>query len=246
MESSKSSSTNSRIPSSAPSSLQHTQQLQLLNKTPQKSTNERGMIRSASAHGCSSSAATYSNGSNMNGSSCIQRPEMAYAIVWSPLPPITWIFPFIGHTGISTSTGVVSDFRGPYYVGTDGKMAFGNPTRYIPLISMKQPNVNSSAEIQRQWDEAIQVANMEYDTRNHNICCDNCHSHVAYALNHMSISSNDDTIDIHRLLTNKTKFGMVKIATIMFFRGTFTSYTAILQQFLPFAIVVALVMFFGI
>jgi hypothetical protein len=27
--------------------------------------------------------------------------------VWSPLPVITWFLPFIGHTGIGSSTGVL-------------------------------------------------------------------------------------------------------------------------------------------
>ena len=30
-----------------------------------------------------------------------------YCIVWSPLPVITWFLPFIGHTGIGNSEGVL-------------------------------------------------------------------------------------------------------------------------------------------
>ena len=37
--------------------------------------------------------------------------------VWSPLPPITWILPFIGHTGICTEDGIIYDFAGPYTIG---------------------------------------------------------------------------------------------------------------------------------
>jgi transmembrane protein 222 len=55
-----------------------------------------------------------------------------YCILWSPLPPITWILPFIGHTGIADSQGVIHDFAGPYHIGV-GNMAFGAPTRYIQL-----------------------------------------------------------------------------------------------------------------
>jgi hypothetical protein len=53
-----------------------------------------------------------------------------YCIVWSPLPPITWLFPFIGHTGICDSRGVIHDFAGPFTINVDN-MAFGAPTRYI-------------------------------------------------------------------------------------------------------------------
>ena len=58
-------------------------------------------------------------------------PELSCTILWSPLPPITWILPFIGHMGIADSRGIASDFQGPYYVGDQGKMAFGNPTRAL-------------------------------------------------------------------------------------------------------------------
>ncbi len=43
-----------------------------------------------------------------------------------------WFFPFIGHMGICTSSGVIRDFAGPYFVSEDN-MAFGNPTRYLQL-----------------------------------------------------------------------------------------------------------------
>lgn len=38
------------------------------------------------------------------------RGRYPYCILWSPLPPITWILPFIGHTGIADANGVIHDF----------------------------------------------------------------------------------------------------------------------------------------
>ncbi|XP_036112901.1 transmembrane protein 222 isoform X3 [Molossus molossus] len=35
------------------------------------------------------------------------------------------------------------------------------------------------------WDTAVHDASEEYKHRMHNLCCDNCHSHVALALNLM-------------------------------------------------------------
>jgi hypothetical protein len=35
-----------------------------------------------------------------------------YCIVWTPLPVISWFLPFIGHTGIADSRGVIYDFAG--------------------------------------------------------------------------------------------------------------------------------------
>lgn len=37
-----------------------------------------------------------------------------FCLVWTPIPLLTWIFPFIGHLGIATSQGVIRDFAGEY------------------------------------------------------------------------------------------------------------------------------------
>ena len=59
----------------------------------------------------------------------VARSRFPYAIVWTPLPCISWFLPFIGHMGICDSRGVVYDFAGPYTIGTDN-MAFSQPTRF--------------------------------------------------------------------------------------------------------------------
>ena len=42
------------------------------------------------------------------------RPPNRYpfCIVWSPIPVLTWVWPFIGHMGIALSSGVILDFAG--------------------------------------------------------------------------------------------------------------------------------------
>jgi hypothetical protein len=35
-----------------------------------------------------------------------------YCVVWTPLPVISWLLPFIGHTGIADSRGCIYDFAG--------------------------------------------------------------------------------------------------------------------------------------
>jgi hypothetical protein len=59
--------------------------------------------------------------------------DLAFTILWSPLPVVTWIIPIIGHLGIADSNGIASDFQGPYYVGDRGRMAFGEPTRALKI-----------------------------------------------------------------------------------------------------------------
>lgn len=150
--------------------------------------------------------------------------HLSFTILWSPLAPITWFFPFIGHTGIANSQGVSSDFQGPYYVGDQGRMAFGPPTRSLKI---NIDHVNGGAE---RWDEAIEEANQVYRGRMHNICCDNCHSHVANALNRMPVQE-----------FGISKWDMVKIAFLMFFRARFLSVGAVFQQFAPFTIIVLII-----
>lgn len=143
--------------------------------------------------------------------------DLSFTIVWSPLPLITWLIPFVGHTGICSSSGIASDFQGPYFVGSDGRMAFGAPTR-----ALKIPGVTMET-----WDACIQDANQVYSARMHNIFCDNCHSHVAYALNKMGANA-----------YGVSKWNMVNIATLVFFRGRFLSWWAIGKQFLPITLIV--------
>ena len=112
-----------------------------------------------------------------------------------------WFFPFIGHMGIATSAGVIRDFAGPYFVG-EGHMAFGKPTRYIimdPALAAGGP---------AGWDRAVAEASEIYKHRIHNLFCDNCHSHVATALDQMQYNSRND-------------WNMVKLALLMFIKGRY-------------------------
>lgn len=38
------------------------------------------------------------------------------SIVWTPIPVLSWILPFVGHMGITNSAGVIRDFGGPFIV----------------------------------------------------------------------------------------------------------------------------------
>ena len=57
-------------------------------------------------------------------------------IVWTPLPVISWLIPFVGHIGICREDGVILDFAGPNFVCVDN-FAFGAVTRYIQISKEK-------------------------------------------------------------------------------------------------------------
>lgn len=156
------------------------------------------------------------------------REDLGFCILWSPLPPITWIFPFIGHMGIADSNGIASDFQGSYYVGDRGRMAFGEPTRALRMNIEQLPG---GAE---QWDEMIREANRIYSGRVHNLCCDNCHSHVACALNKMQLPAPFSFV-------RRGDWDMIQLCFLVFFRAKFLSMGGFVQQFLPFLLLVAVI-----
>ena len=81
-----------------------------------------------------------------------------------------------------------------------------------------------------RWDEAVQEANQVYRGRMHNLCCDNCHSHVACALNRMPIKA-----------YGISKWDMVKLCFLVFFRARFLSVGGIVSQFGPFVVLLLVV-----
>ena len=61
-----------------------------------------------------------------------RRARFPCCIVWTPIPFITWLVPFIGHIGICREDGVILDFAGPHFVSVDN-FAFGAVARYIQV-----------------------------------------------------------------------------------------------------------------
>ncbi|CAN7980671.1 unnamed protein product [Ixodes pacificus] len=88
----------------------------------------------------------------------LARDRFPFCIVWTPIPCLTWFFPFLGHMGICTSSGIIRDFAGPYYVSED-HMAFGRPTRYWLL------NPSKARDGVQGWDRAVAQASDEYKGR---------------------------------------------------------------------------------
>ncbi|GLH08737.1 hypothetical protein R5R35_012829 [Gryllus longicercus] len=140
-----------------------------------------------------------------------------FCIVWTPIPFLTWLCPLIGHMGIAMSSGVIRDFAGPYYVSEDN-MAFGWPTKYLQL------DPSNARNGVRGWDTAVTDASEVYKGRMHNLCCDNCHSHVAMSLNKMNYKN--------------SSWNMVKLAFWIAFKGKYVSVWAWLKSWLPFFILV--------
>lgn len=121
-----------------------------------------------------------------------------FAIVWTPLPIISWFFPIIGHTGITNSHGVIYDFGGSHYIAVDN-FTFGRPTKLTILDPSKA---------RRNWDEAIQSSARRFQEKSHNIVSQNCHSHVADTLNELRYNGRSDwgQLDVWWLITAHSKY----------------------------------------
>jgi len=140
-------------------------------------------------------------------------------ITWTPLPMITWFLPMIGHTGIAGSDGVIYDFAGPYYVSKDD-FAFGETHKYV-VLDIEQSQL-------AKFNEDIQRGNATYRKRMHNICCDNCHSHVARVLNN------------HRYM-GKENWTMVSVWWLLITDGKYTSIGHIFWTYLGFIVILAII-----
>ena len=53
-------------------------------------------------------------------------------LVWTPLPVVSWLAPFVGHVGICREDGTILDFSVSNFINVD-KFAFGSPARYLQL-----------------------------------------------------------------------------------------------------------------
>ena len=157
----------------------------------------------------------------------VRRSRFPFSIVWSPIPCITYILPFVGHLGVTDSRGVIYDFAGSHFISIDD-FTFGYPTRVLPLdpalITKRTPGRTAVED----WDAAVDAANNTYSTRVHNIICDNCHSHVARCLNVMGYGGRDN-------------WNMVVLAAWMFFAGKWISVQRALVSWLPFVLICVVV-----
>ena len=109
---------------------------------------------------------------NLNFDIDYENDKYPYCIVWTKLPLISSFFPFIGHVGICNSKGKIYDFAGSNYIGED-VLAFSRPMKYVKFTHFGN------------WDQGITKSNLVYKNQDHNLLCNNCHSHVACALNYM-------------------------------------------------------------
>ncbi|KAM7276099.1 hypothetical protein ACFE04_017965 [Oxalis oulophora] len=95
-------------------------------------------------------------------------------LVWTPLPVISWLAPFIGHVGICREDGAIIDFTGSNFINVDD-FAFGAAARYVQLDrsqccfpmhqadhTCKQSYQHSEFGTSITWDDALRFDELEH------------------------------------------------------------------------------------
>jgi hypothetical protein len=77
-----------------------------------------------------------------------KKSKFPCCIVWTPLPVVSWLAPFIGHIGLCREDGVILDFAGSNFINVDD-FAFGPPARYLQLDRTKV--LVSASLLSRIW-----------------------------------------------------------------------------------------------
>ncbi|CAN8254762.1 unnamed protein product [Cochlearia groenlandica] len=174
-----------------------------------------------------------------------RRDRFPCCVVWTQLPFVSWLVPFIGHLGICREDGVILDFAGPNFVCVDN-FAFGSVSRYIQINKEKGSSLSSGSsmfdgesryehedthEKESTWDDALRKGIQEYQHHSYNIFTCNCHSFVANNMNRLAIKSGG--------------WNVVNLAALLFFKGRWVSKTAMVKSLLPTVIIYAVGILLG-
>lgn len=163
-------------------------------------------------------------------------------LVWTPLPVVSWLAPFIGHVGICREDGVILDFTGSNLLNVDN-FAFGAAARYLQLEreqccfpphlaahTCKQGYKHSEYGTAMTWDDALQSSMRQFEHKSYNLFTCNCHSFVANCLNRLCYRGS-------------MEWNMVNVAALVLFKGRWVDWYSVLRSFSPFIIVMCLGMF---
>lgn len=164
-----------------------------------------------------------------------KRERFPCCVVWTPLPLLSWLIPFIGHAGICREDGVILDFAGPNFVSVDN-FAFGSVTRYLQIdeklcraifLRNMEPQNSSGPEGEiSRWDDAVRISTQEYQHRSYSLLTCNCHSFVANNLNRLGFRGHG--------------WNVVSIAVLMLFKARWVDRAAMVKTYLPFVVVFSL------
>ncbi|GMY28860.1 protein REVERSION-TO-ETHYLENE SENSITIVITY1 isoform X1 [Fagus crenata] len=165
-----------------------------------------------------------------------KKAKFPCCIVWTPLPVVSWLAPFIGHVGICMEDGSVLDFAGSNFVNVDD-FAFGAVARYLQLDREQccfPPNIaghtckhgymHTEYGTSITWDDALRSSMRNFENKSYNLFTCNSHSFVANCLNRLCYSGS-------------MSWNMINVAALILFEGHWVDSMSIVRSFLPFIVV---------
>lgn len=157
-------------------------------------------------------------------------------IVWTPLPIISWLAPYIGHIGICREDGAILDFAGSNFVNIEN-FTYGPVARYLQLDrnqccfpanlsshSCQQPYRHAELGTAISWDQALNISAQQYQHKCYNLFTCNCHSFVANCLNRLGYNGH-------------LRWNLLNLAAMVLWKGRWVDGMSVFHSFFPFAVV---------
>lgn len=203
-----------------------------------------------------------------------KRDRFPCCIVWTPLPFISWLIPFIGHVGICREDGVILDFAGPNFVCVDN-FAFGAVSRYIQINNKKVRLQEAGFHFTVMQTKRFVHINLDFNqesSRSSGSCMFNGESKYEQEEedSHEKEPTWDDALrkgtqeyqhhsyniftcnchsfvanNLNRLAVRSGGWNMVNLAALVLFKGRWVSKAAIVKSLLPPVIVYTIGIFLG-
>eukprot|EP00250_Pteridium_aquilinum_P010598 c19506_g1_i3 orf=173-940(+) len=163
-------------------------------------------------------------------------------IVWTPLPIVSWLAPFLGHVGVCREDGTIMDFAGSYYVNIDS-FAFGAAARFVQLDAQqccfppylsghtcKSGFEHAQVGTAVSWDDGLRSCMQHFQHKSYNPFTCNCHSFVSSFLNRIAYQGS-------------IKWSVITIVLLIILKGQWVSKWAAVRAFAPFTLVTCLGLF---
>ncbi|KAI3505800.1 hypothetical protein L1887_28072 [Cichorium endivia] len=165
----------------------------------------------------------------------VTKARFPCCLVWTPLPIVSWLVPFIGHVGLCMEDGAIVDFSGSNFVNVDD-FAYGGVARYIQLDrqqccfpanlvshTCKHRYKHAESGTAISWDDAVRASRRHFEHKSYNLFTCNCHSFVANILNRICYRGS-------------MNWNMMNVAGLVLFKGRWVGPMAVVKSFLPFIV----------
>ncbi|XP_042481226.1 protein REVERSION-TO-ETHYLENE SENSITIVITY1-like isoform X2 [Macadamia integrifolia] len=168
-----------------------------------------------------------------------KKSKFPCCIVWTPLPVVSWLAPYIGHVGICREDGAILDFAGSYLLNIDN-FAYGAVARYLRLDraqccfpphlaghKCKNGYMHAENGTAVSWDDALSSSMRNFEHKSYNLFTCNCHSFVANCLNRLSYHGS-------------LGWNMVNVVVLILWKGQWVDAMSVVRSFFPFTLVLCL------